>query len=828
MKNSRRSSITSSNDERVVTPNFITEIVDHDLRSGRVREVVTRFPPEPNGYLHVGHLKAIVLDFGVADDYQGRTNLRFDDTNPTTENVEFVEAIKNDVRWLGFEWDSLVHASDYFERLFEHAVRLIEAGKAYVDSLSEAEIREYRGTVTEPGRPSPYRNRTVAENLDLFSRMRHGEFPESAHVLRAKVDMSAPNMIMRDPLLYRIRHAHHYRTGDEWHIYPMYDFAHPLSDAIEGVSHSLCTLEFENNREFYDWLLENTVPEPRPQQIEFARLNLEYTVLSKRRLVELVNGGHVSGWNDPRMPTIAGLRRRGVTPEALRDFVNRVGVTKAGSRADMALLEHSIRDDLNTRAPRVLAVLEPLKMVLTNYPEGEHEELDASYWPHDVPREGSRRLRFGRELYIERGDFAEDPPRGWRRLSPGAEVRLRHGYLIRCDEVVRDGLGRVTELLCSYDSSTLGHNPEGRRVQGTIHWVDAESALPAEFRLYDRLFTDPDPSRGEGEFTERLNPESLVVQRGYVEQSLRFDAVKADLEAEAGHDVRYQFERLGYFCHDPLDSSESRLVFNRIVTLKDSWATAEKRTEKQAGKRAAQPATKQTEKQTREGGGATAHGEQMARAETERRATESPTAPGAETDRTGTPGSDPVSRLGPDRVPLFERFRDVLGVEENDAALLAGDEELARFFERAVEHHQNPRAIANWIVNELLRELKGQALADLALDPGDLAELIALTDSGTVSVRIAKEVFAQMLETGASAAAIVEAGGLHQVSDVNSLGPIIERLVSEHDDKVRAYRAGKTGLAGFFVGQVMRETAGRANPQLVKELVEQELSRIGA
>ncbi|MEX2541846.1 MAG: glutamine--tRNA ligase/YqeY domain fusion protein [Trueperaceae bacterium] len=762
-------------EKRIVAPNFITEIVEADLRSGWVEQVVTRFPPEPNGYLHIGHLKAIVLAFGVADDYRGRTNLRFDDTNPTTESDEYVQAIKRDIEWLGFEWDEQVHASDYFERLYGYAVKLIESGKAYVDSLSEAEIREHRGTVTEAGRPSPYRERSPAENLELFGRMRTGEFAEGAHVLRAKIDMASRNMIMRDPLLYRIRHAHHYRTGDSWHVYPMYDFAHPLSDAIEGVSHSLCTLEFENNREFYDWLLEQAVPEPRPRQYEFARLNLEYTVLSKRRLIELVKGGFVSGWDDPRMPTVAGMRRRGVTPEALRDFVNRVGVTRSGSRTDMALLEHSIRDDLNSKAPRVLAVIDPLRVVLSNYPTGSSEELAAPYWPHDVPREGSRPVRFARELFIERADFAESPPKGWRRLSPGTVVRLRHGYVIRCDEAKKDDQGNVTELICSYDTDTLNRNPQGRPVRGTIHWVDAHSAVPAEFRLYDRLFVSPDPADSEDEFSERINSDSLVVRHGLVEASLGADA------AQAGTERRYQFERLGYFWPDPEDSRPSSLVFNRIVTLKDSWERMRSDTRTAAAK-ADPPATRKA-------------------------------AP-----------SEPIAELTAEQRALYSRYRDTLGVDEHDSLLLATDDALARFFEAAVSRHDNPGRVANWIVNELLRELKGRSLGELPLTPEGLADLVGLIDSGTISARAGKEVFAAMLASGESPGKIVEMRSLRQLSDESAIAPIVERLLAANPEKVRAYREGKTGLSGFFVGQVMRETGGRANPQLVKDVLERELT----
>lgn len=777
-----------SDDERILTPNFITEIVERDLLSGAVDEVVTRFPPEPNGYLHVGHLKAIFLDFGIADDYGGRTNLRFDDTNPVTEEAEYVEAMKDDIHWLGFDWDLLVHASDYFEKLYGFAVQLIRDGKAYVDSLSEAEIRDYRGTVTEPGRESPYRERPVEENLDLFERMRRGEFPDGSHVLRAKIDMASRNMLMRDPLLYRIRHARHYRTGDSWHVYPMYDFAHPLSDAIEGVTHSLCTLEYDNNREVYDWLVGQLIPRPRPHQYEFARLRLEYTVLSKRRLIQLVKEKRVDGWDDPRMPTIAGMRRRGMTPASLRDFVNRVGVTRTESRSDIALLEHSIRDDLNDKAPRVMAVLEPLRVVLSNYPEGQGETLDAPYWPHDVPKEGSRPVPMGRELYIERGDFAEEPPSGWRRLSPGAEVRLRHGYVIRCDEVIRSETGEVIELLCSYDPDTLGRSPEGRKIRGAIHWLSAREALAAEFRLYDRLFSVPDPDRAEAAFIDTLNPDSLEIRRGFVEPSV----------AGEGADTRYQFERLGYFWRDPKDSSSENLVFNRIVSLKDSWTKAESSQPKAAAGAHVE----------------TGQANSAAGAKSE---------PVREEAQQELHVKDPVADLTVEQKTTYTQYRDVLGIDERDAVLLAGNRELSRFFEEALRHHHAPRAIANWIVNELLRELKDRGLSDLRLSPQGLARLVALIDAGTVSARAAKEVFGRMLQTGRDPDELVDELGLRQVSDESALLPVVQRVLEQNPDKVTAYREGKTGLAGFFVGQVMRETGGSANPQLARQVVEREL-----
>jgi glutaminyl-tRNA synthetase len=550
---------------------FVRAKVAEDLETGRYGgRVVTRFPPEPNGYPHIGHAKSCCLNFGIALENEGGVcHLRFDDTNPETEDIKYVEAIKQDVRWLGFDWgDKLFHASDYFEQLYDFAVTLIERGKAYVDSLSEAEIREYRGTVNEPGRESPSRDRSVEENLDLFQRMRAGEFNDGEHVLRGKIDMAHPNMLMRDPLLYRIRHASHYRRGDTWCIYPLYDFTHCLSDAIENITHSLCTLEFENNRALYDWVLDNVgIEPPRPEQTEFARLDLDYTVLSKRKLIRLVEDGHVNGWDDPRMPTIAGLRRRGVTPEAIRGFCEMIGIDKVNSRVDIAKFEYAIRNDLNQRAPRVLCVLRPLKVTITNFPDGDVELLDASYWPHDVPREGSRQLPFSREIYIEWEDFMEDPPSKYFRLAPGREVRLRHSYIIKCEELVKHPeTGEVTELRCTYDPDTLTGPPaDGRKVKGTIHWISASHALPCQVRLYDRLFKTPDPEEApEGEdFTSNLNPDSLVVLRGsLIEPSV----------AEEPPGTRYQFERQGYFISDPLDSKPGALVFNRTVTLRDSWA----------------------------------------------------------------------------------------------------------------------------------------------------------------------------------------------------------------------------------------------------------------
>jgi glutaminyl-tRNA synthetase len=556
-------------DPTAATPgrDFIRDLVARDRAAGKHGgRVVTRFPPEPNGYLHIGHAKSICLNFGLALENGGTCNLRLDDTNPETESEEYVESIRQGVRWLGFDWGkNFFHASDYFEPLYDFAVELIKMGKAYVCSLSEDEIREYRGTVTELGRNSPYRDRSVEENLDLFRRMRAGEFADGAHVLRGKIDMAAANMKLRDPLFYRIKRATHYHRGDAWPIYPFYDFAHPLSDAIEGITHSLCTLEFENNRDIYDWLVD-TLPFPDPpRQTEFARLSLTYTLMSKRKLLELVERKLVAGWDDPRLPTLAGLRRRGFTPAALRDFCERIGVAKANSTVDVTLLEACQREELNLTAPRVLCVLRPLKVVLENYPEGQTEELEAPFFPAELAREGSRKVPFSRELYIERDDFAEEPPKGFHRLAPGREVRLRYGYLVRCESVVKDpATGEIVEVRCTYDPATRGGTaPDGRKVPGTLHWVSAEHSRPVEVRIYDRLFKVERPDLEEGGFEACLNPRSLEILT---------DSRIEPAALDAGLGERMQFERQGYFFRDPIDSTPDRPVFNRIVPLRDSWA----------------------------------------------------------------------------------------------------------------------------------------------------------------------------------------------------------------------------------------------------------------
>ncbi|MEN9979002.1 MAG: glutamine--tRNA ligase/YqeY domain fusion protein [candidate division WOR-3 bacterium] len=569
----------STIDEKRSGPDFIRRIINEDLASGRFKPpVVTRFPPEPNGYLHIGHAKSICLNFGIAREYGGRCHLRFDDTNPEKEEAEYVRSIMEDVRWLGFDWgEHLYYASDYFDQLYEWAKELIKKGKAYVCDLSAEEVRQYRGTLTEPGKESPYRNRSVEENLELFERMRRGEFPDGSKTLRAKIDMASPNLNLRDPVMYRIMKVPHHRTGDKWCIYPTYDWAHGQSDSIEGITHSICTLEFEDHRPLYDWFLEQ-LGVHHPRQVEFARLNLTYTVLSKRRLLELVQSGYVSGWDDPRMPTIAGLRRRGYTPESIRNFCEQIGVAKADTVVSIDLLEHCVREDLNRRAERRMAVLRPLRVVIENYPEGQVEELEAINNPEDHSA-GTRKVPFCRELYIEQDDFREEPPPKYYRLAPGREVRLRYAYFIKCVDVIRDEQGRVRELRCVYDPATRGGDaPDGRRVKATIHWVSARHAVDAEIRLYDRLFVKPDPDDVEPgqDWKANLNPRSLEVLTGCkLEPALR--------DVKPGE--RFQFERLGYFCADLRDCQPDRLVFNRTVTLKDTWAKIEQKLKQASGGR---------------------------------------------------------------------------------------------------------------------------------------------------------------------------------------------------------------------------------------------------
>ncbi|MCC6621539.1 MAG: glutamine--tRNA ligase/YqeY domain fusion protein [Deltaproteobacteria bacterium] len=759
--------------------NFIRDIIDEHLEARRYPGVVTRFPPEPNGYLHIGHAKSICLNFGLARDYGGVCHLRFDDTNPTKEETEYVDSIQADVRWLGFDWQGkLFFASDYFQRMYDWAELLVRKGLAYVDSLSREELRQHRGSLTEPGRESPYRNRGVDENLDLLRRMKAGEFEDGEHVLRARIDMSSPNMLMRDPPLYRILKAHHHRTGDDWCLYPMYDYAHCLSDAIEGISHSICTLEFENNRELYDWVLDAVgFGEPRPHQYEFARLNLEYTVMSKRKLLRLVKEGIVDGWDDPRMSTIAGYRRRGVRASAIRAFAEMIGVAKTNSVVDIGKLEYCIRDDLNTVAPRVMAVLDPLEVVLENWAEGEVETVQASYWPVDVPREGSRPVPLSKRLYIERGDFAEVPPKGWHRLCPGGDVRLRYGYVITCTGVDKDLDGRVVRLRCEVDRGTR-HGAGGaskRRPKGTIHWVSAEHALTREVRLYDHLFTAPLPDREEGDILDFINPRSKIVVQARVEPSL----------ATLGKGEHVQFERHGYFYTDPIDGA-----FNKVVGLKDGWARVAAQTVPiEPALAVVRPApTRKTEG---------ARPERVTRAEARERRFH----------------SDPTLRA------RYERMMTTHGLTEDDAELCAETHALADFAEAAFAAYAKPASVAKWIVNELLRVLKDKVLSDLPVTPAAFARVAELVDAGGLSTSAAKSVLAALFEDGGEADAIVSRLGLAQVSDEAAIAAAAAKVVADNAAQAERYRAGKTQLLGFFVGQVMKAMGGRANPEVVTAVV---------
>ena len=776
---------------------FVRAIIAADVEAGKHGgAVVTRFPPEPNGFLHIGHAKAICLSFGAAAEHGGVAHLRFDDTNPETEDELYVRSIQEDVRWLGFDWgDHLYFASDYFERLYRYAIELIEAGLAYVDSSTEEEIREYRGTVTEPGRPTAYRERSVAENLDLFRRMREGDFADGTHVLRAKIDLASPNMLMRDPVLYRIRHADHYRTGGDWCIYPLYDFTHCLSDSIEGITHSLCTLEFDNNREVYDWILDHVdVPRPQPRQYEFARLNLEYTLLSKRKLLRLVEEGHVHGWDDPRMPTVAGMRRRGIPSAALRTFCDMIGVAKTENRVDFAKLEYAIRDELNRTAPRVMCVLRPLKLVVDNFPEGELEELEAPYFPKDIGKEGSRPVPFTRALLIERDDFEEDPPKGFRRLVPGGEVRLRYGYVVRCVDVVKDENGVIQEVHCTYDPDTKGGStPDGREVKGTIHWVSASHSLPAEIRLYDRLFSVPDPDNVEDaeDFTLHLNPDSLtVLTDSRIEPSIASDST----------DITYQFERIGYFVHDGVDSRPDHRVFNRTVTLRDSWAKARKAAESGAAK----PQPAQAEKRTSE-------------------SQPSEAASGAPGERDS---GKPVTRPRPDDPEAALRYdglRESHRLATSEASVLAQDAGLLELFHQGLEYTVDNNGLAKWIVNEVPRVLGDRPIDELLLGGRELARLLELVSKGEVSGRTARDVLAVLAKEGGNPDAVIEARGWVRVSDASTLQPLIARLIEANPAQAQGYRDGKTGLIGFFVGLVMGETNGAADPEVTQNLVREAL-----
>ncbi|SMB89029.1 glutamine--tRNA ligase/YqeY domain fusion protein [Deinococcus hopiensis] len=785
-----------------VAPNFITEIIERDLKGGKYPQVVTRFPPDPSGYAHLGHVFASFLDFQMALQYGGRYHLRMDDTNPELTRQEYVDSIADDLRWLGWDWgEHLYYASDNFGRYYEYAEQLIRMGKAYVESVSGDEMARLRGNPTTPGTPSPYRDRSVEENLDLFRQMRAGEFPDGAHVLRAKIDLASSNMKLRDPVLYRIVNHPHYRQGDAWHIYPMYDFQHPLQDALEGVTHSLCSLEFVDNRAIYDWLMETLGFSPRPHQYEFGRRSLEYTIVSKRKLRRLVEEGVVTGWDDPRMPTLRAQRRLGVTPEAVRAFASQIGVSRTNRTVDISVYENAVRGDLNHRAPRVMAVTDPVRVVIANLPEGETQTLTLSYWPHDVirdspdglvllptgervsPEQAVRDVPLTREVYIEREDFDADPPKGYKRLTVGGNVRLRGAGIIRADSFETDQSGAVTLI-----HATLLEGDA--KAGGVIHWVSAERAVPAEFRLYDRLFRvahpegeneddiapDFDPERMSHEseaaplkedFFRFLNPHSLRVTRGFVEPSV--------LGAPA--DTRYQFERQGYFWRDPVDSREGALVFGRIITLRDTWAKEVQRAEKA------------------EGAGPSAQGK----------------APRAEKPRAATsPAAQPFQVLPPEQEAEVVRLT-AQGVPEADARTLARDGALGTFFASAGAG-KHAAQVAAWTVNDLAPGLRS---GESRLSAAHLPALAALLAGGQISTRMAKEVLARAAASGEAPAEIVAREGLRVMTDTGAIETAIREVMEANPDKVEAYQGGKTGLMGFFTGQVMRATGGQADPKVV-------------
>jgi glutaminyl-tRNA synthetase len=807
---------------RWVAPNFISEIIDEDLRAGRHSKIVTRFPPEPNGYAHLGHAVASYINFGLALDYGGECRLRMDDTNPETEKLEYAEALITDMRWLGWDWGPAVsYASNYFEKLSQMAIRLIQKELAYVDSVSPEEMARLRGSVDRPGTPSPYRERSVAENLELFRRMRAGEFGNGEHVLRARIDLASPNMKLRDPVLYRIVHAEHYRTGHQWCIYPTYDFAQATTDALDGVTHSLCSLEFVDNRAIYDWLMDHLWGEPpldqtpRPYQYEFGRRSLEYTVVSKRKLRRLVEGGYVRGWDDPRMPTLAGQRRRGVRPQAIRRFAGQVGISRTNRTVDIALLEGSIRDDLNTTAPRVMAVLRPLKVVLSNLTAAR--TIAMPYWPHDViqdspdglvalpdgqrvrPEQATRGVVLTPELFIEHDDFALQPPKGFKRLTPGGTVRLKMAGVIRCDTYQTDQAGQVSQLHCTL-------LPEGTRAAGVIHWVGVRGAMPAEFRLYDRLFTvalpeaeareleDDLETSEDGDFLRFVNPNSLEVAHGYVEESV----------LNHPPETRYQFERNGYFWQDPLDSRPGALVFNRIVSLKDTWGRSPSgRTEVRTP--AGRSPSGRTEVRTPEG-----------KTNTDVHKTTGPDSKTGHTKPLATPAQ---THLTPEQQSRLQAFA-AQGIPQAEALVLAREPGLADFLLQAAQSAPIS-ALASWVANDLGSSIRTSAAK---VSPAGLAALVRLLQAGEINTRIVKDVLIEAQQSGEDPAQIVRRKGLKQLSDLAALEPIIDRIMAQYPDKVKAFRSGKTGLLGFFVGQVMRETAGQANPQIAQELVERKLS----
>jgi glutaminyl-tRNA synthetase len=755
--------------------NFLTDIIDADLAAGRNGgKVVTRFPPEPNGFLHVGHAKSILLNAGLAARYGGRMHMRFDDTNPTTEDTLYVESIQQDVRWLGADWGPhLYFASDYFGRMYACAERLVNEGKAYVDSQSQEAIREQRGSFEKPGTNSPFRERSVEENLALLRRMRAGEFKDGECVLRAKIDMAHPNVLMRDPLLYRIRHAHHHRQGDAWCIYPMYDYAHPLEDAFEGITHSICTLEFETNRELYDWVLDNLGPwEVRPRQYEFARLSLDYTVMSKRKLLQLVNEKHVSGWDDPRMPTVAGMRRRGVTPSALKDFAELIGVAKNNSTVDIGKFEFAVRQDLEGTALRGMAVLDPLPVTVTNWPEGKVEQLEVPWWPSEPSRAGTRRVPFGRELLVEREDFSEAPPADWRRLAPGREVRLVGAYVLRCERAVKDAAGKVTSLECTVDLESRGGNTaDGRKLGGTLHWVHATASVPAEVRLYDRLFKVAQPD-AEGDFLQHLDPGSLVRAEGArVEPAV----------AAAAPGSHFQFLRLGYFFSDPQDHRAGRPVFNRTMTLKDTWSRPAE----------AAPAAKPTrEKEKPAAKSAPKKGRAEHRAE--------------------------VRAANPELAAAFLSLQRQHGLSEEEADLLSADPVQLGFFHEALAAGAPARAAVRWFLNDLLGLLKDRAPGETPLSGADFGKFVVLAEEKKLPAGAGRALLAALVEKGGDAGGQLAVLGLDKGVDPGHVRAAVGRVVSAHPSEVSRYRAGEKKLFGVLLGACMRDLGAAADPATVR------------
>jgi len=748
---------------------FLRKIVQEDLNSGKYKKVVTRFPPEPNGFPHIGHAKSISLNFGIAKDFNGVCNLRMDDTNPTTEDMKYVKALEDAVKWLGFSWNGDVrYTSDYFEKLYEYAIELIKMGKAYVDSISDEEMKELRGTVTSAGKRSKYANRSIEENLELFKRMKNGEFNDGEHILRAKIDMSSPNMKMRDPLLYRIRKGtNHYRRGSAWCIYPMYDFAHPLSDYIEGITHSFCTLEFENNREFYNWLLDTLkLQQPRPYQYEFARLNINYTVMSKRKLLELVEKNIVNGWDDPRLPTIAGLKRRGYTPESILNFCESIGIAKANSIVDVAQLEFAIRDDLNLKVPRVMAILKPLKVTISNYEE--YQEIEASLFPADVPKEGNRKLPFSKTIYINRDDFSINPPKGYYRLTPNQPVRLKFAYIIETQEVIKDENGEVTEVIVKYyPDSKSGNDTSGIKVKSAIQWVEASSAIKAEIREYDRLYKVQNPLT-----LEDLNSNSLKI---YKDALIEPWVIKSN-------DERFQFEREGYFYKEPIDYTKEHPVFNKIVSLKDSW------TKKQQNKELKKESKKIKEKQKNKN----SEGE--------------------------------VAKLNETQQKFFNKYLNEHNLNKQIANLFARDEALANFYNQAIKKYDGKNTISNIIANDVAKEFKEGNLNELKFTPEDIASLAKLIDKEIISSKIAKDVFIQMKNSNKAPEVIVKEQNLEQINDPKEILKIVKDVIKQNPKQYEQFKNGNQKLFGFFVGQTLSKSEGKANPKLVNKVLNEELT----